>query len=83
MIIKYKAVYITKIYFNPEHDNKIYAVLVDEMGKIISNGPIEVVLNIIDYKRLLLINEEEILDLLDILYGIDYSNYGKLNAGNI
>jgi hypothetical protein len=83
MIIKYKIATITKLYLNSEHNNKIYAILVDDMGKIISNAPIETVLNIIEVKRMILINEDEILDLLNIFYGIDYSKYGKLNAGNI
>lgn len=81
MKITFNLSTITKLYF--DSNNLLYAVLVNEDGKIISNAPIETVLNIIEIKRLMLINEEEILELLNLLYGIDYSKYGKLNARNI
>lgn len=81
MKITFNLSTITKLYF--DSNNLLYAVLVNEDGKIISNAPIGTVLNIIEIKRLMLINEEEILELLNLLYGIDYSKYGKLNARNI
>lgn len=83
MRIRVHPVYITKIFRNPLYNDEIDAELVNDEGKIISSAPINTILNMIELRKMSLINENEVLDLLDILYGIDYSKYGKTHAGII
>lgn len=83
MRLRLHPVYITKLFHNPQHDDIIDAVLVNDEGKIISTAPLTAVLNMIETRKMSLMNEKEVLDLLDILLGINYTRYGKTHAGNI
>lgn len=83
MKININPVFITKIFYNPLYDNEVDAILENDKGKIISSAPLPTILNMIEIRKMSLINEKEVLDLIDIMYGIDYSYYGRTNARTI